>query len=63
MPSSGWEASSSPLATSKREATALPRRRSIPAGGSDIHDIYLLLVNTSWKADDYKVTVVVTEKQ
>lgn len=31
--------------------------------GSDIHDIYLLMVNASWKADDYKVTVVVTEKQ
>lgn len=31
--------------------------------GGDIHDIYLLMVNTSWKADDYKVTVVVTEKQ
>jgi hypothetical protein len=31
--------------------------------GSDIHDIYLLMANTSWKADDYKVTIVVTEKQ
>jgi hypothetical protein len=31
--------------------------------GSDIHDIYLVMANTSWKADDYKVTVAVTEKQ
>ncbi len=29
--------------------------------GTDIHDIYLLMVNTTCKADDYKVTVVVTE--
>jgi hypothetical protein len=31
--------------------------------GSDIHDIYLVMANTSWKADDYKVTIVVTERQ
>lgn len=31
--------------------------------GSDIHDVYLLMANTSWKADDYKVIVVVAEKQ
>jgi hypothetical protein len=30
--------------------------------GTDIHDIYLVMANTSWKADDYKVTMVVTEK-
>ncbi|MDQ5986529.1 MAG: hypothetical protein CSYNP_02259 [Syntrophus sp. SKADARSKE-3] len=30
--------------------------------GSDIHDIYLLMTNTDIKANDYKVTVVVTEK-
>jgi hypothetical protein len=30
--------------------------------GTDIHDIYLVMANTSWKADDYKVAIVVTEK-
>ena len=29
--------------------------------GTDIHDIYLVMANTSWKTDDYKVTVAVTE--
>ena len=31
--------------------------------GNNIHDIYLVMANTSWNADDYKVSVVVTEKQ
>lgn len=30
--------------------------------GTDIHDIYIVMANTSWTADDYKVTIVVTEK-
>jgi hypothetical protein len=30
--------------------------------GTDVHDIYLVMANTAWKADDYKVTVVVAEK-
>jgi hypothetical protein len=39
------------------------RTKEYAGVGSDIHDIYLVMANTSWKADDYKVTVVVTEKQ
>jgi hypothetical protein len=31
--------------------------------GNDIHEIYLVMANTSWNADDYKVSVAVTEKQ
>ena len=31
--------------------------------GTNIHDIYLLMVNASWKADDYKVTVSVAETE
>jgi len=39
------------------------RTKEYTGVGNDIHDIYLVMANTSWKADDYKVTVEVTEKR